>query len=368
MKVRALKVLSLGVVVSLFTACSANEEATGNEDVNKEENENQEVNVDKEESYAGTYVGYSWGGEADGVTLEEAERKIETEITLDDDGVITDVSSLYLHDDGEGSWFARQDTDADVNVDFSVAPTLATPENEDQEYAAGDSMFEIDTANKMSFYALTVNEDGDVAFGIVEPYTRYLFEYKMDSDFDFSTPMKDMTIGSGLAVPTVRTSGSGPEGWDEDDNLLSFSLWGDPITDQGVFEGLDKESSMKEFLENAGVEFDGDAPAPMELTYDFFGLGGWEGNYKAIEESLIGENATELTSLIDWDIDRYNEGINDDNFFGVDDVSGATRTVQDSMDGISGATVRVTRESTAYQRALVEAGIISEEDVIKGRF
>ncbi len=41
--------------------------------------------------------------------------------------------------------------------------------------------------------------------------------------------------------------------------------------------------------------------------------------------------------------------------------AGATRTVQDSCDGISGATVRMAREATSYQRALAEAGIIEEE-------
>jgi len=34
----------------------------------------------------------------------------------------------------------------------------------------------------------------------------------------------------------------------------------------------------------------------------------------------------------------------------------------------SGATVRISRESTSYQRALVEAGILDESDVVIGRF
>jgi len=52
----------------------------------------------------------------------------------------------------------------------------------------------------------------------------------------------------------------------------------------------------------------------------------------------------------------------------VDTVTGATKTVQDSVDTISGATVRMSRESGAYQRALVDAGILEEKDVIKGRY
>jgi Na+-transporting NADH:ubiquinone oxidoreductase subunit NqrC len=67
-------------------------------------------------------------------------------------------------------------------------------------------------------------------------------------------------------------------------------------------------------------------------------------------------------------VDRWSKAINDDNFFGVDVVSSATKTAQNSVDGISGATVRISRESTSYQRALVKAGILEEKEVIKGRF
>jgi hypothetical protein len=49
--------------------------------------------------------------------------------------------------------------------------------------------------------------------------------------------------------------------------------------------------------------------------------------------------------------------VNENNEFGVDVQTGATRTIQNSTDGISGATVRMSRESTSYQRALVDAGI-----------
>ncbi len=55
-----------------------------------------------------------------------------------------------------------------------------------------------------------------------------------------------------------------------------------------------------------------------------------------------------------------------ENFFGIDSASSATKTVQDSMDGISGATVRMSRESTSYQRALVEATfIVSDNKYLK---
>jgi len=81
-----------------------------------------------------------------------------------------------------------------------------------------------------------------------------------------------------------------------------------------------------------------------------FGLGGWKGNHEAIAQNLIGQDATQLTSLVDWTLPRYAGAVNEDNAFGVDVESGATNTVQNSCDGISGATVRVSRESTSYQK------------------
>ena len=385
MKWKALKVVSLAVLLSVAAACSSGEETATEEETNTNEEvaseeTNEESTSEDAVDYSGTYVGYSWVGEAGGTTLEEADRKIETTLTLDADGVITDVDMLFLRLDGDGNWFSRTESEADVTVDFSVAPTLTTPDNEEagQEYAAGDSMFEIETADMMAFYAAEVSADGTVALAIVEPYTRHQFEYKLDSDFDFSTPMKDMTIGSGLAVPTTRVSGSNMtkiSNWEEHagQNILSFSVFGKVLTDRGVFEGLDENSTMQEYLERTGVTFEDGIPTEMELTYGRHGTGGWEGNYKSIAQYLIGKNATEVTALVDWSNSRYANGINEDNVFGdrdhVDSVSGATRNAQISFgDGMSGATVRLSRESTSYQRALVEAGILEEEDVIIGRF
>ncbi len=142
------------------------------------------------------------------------------------------------------------------------------------------------------------------------------------------------------------------------------------MTDTGVFEGLSSTSTMKELLEAVGVEFTVDVPNELPLAYGRHSLGGWEGNYQAIEMFLMGKDVAEINSLIDWTSqDRWEDAINDDNFFGFGDlVAGATKSAQDSNDGIAGATVRMSRESTSFQRALVAAGIISEDDVIKGRF
>ena len=125
---------------------------------------------------------------------------------------------------------------------------------------------------------------------------------------------------------------------------------------------------MRELVEALGVSFEGNQPVPSGPTYGYFGLGGWKGNYEAIADYLTGRDATDLTSLVNWSVDKFAAGVNESNEFGVDVGSGATKTAQWSTDGISGATVRMSRESTSYQRALADAGIIDEDEVIIGRF
>ncbi len=326
------------------------------------------------EDYSGTYTGYSWRGEAKGVALEDATQKIETVLVLDKDGTILDASIdfMKLNSAGDG-WYNRNDDSATVEVDFSVDPTLAVPQSGDQDYQAGDSMFTIKTNDMMSFYAVAVDSDGTVAFAMVDPIHRYMSEIKFENDFDFSRPVSDLTIGNGLLTPTVRTSSSGylkPTEWGTHDDSHLFGFYSSPYVynGRGTFTGVTPQSSIQELLESAGVTFVDGKAEPKAPSHGFYANGGWTGNYIAMEEFLVGKKATELTSLIDWSVSRYKKGINDDNFFGVDSVSGSTRTVQNSTDTIAGATVRVSREATSYQRALVEAGIIDEKDVIKGRF
>ena len=320
-------------------------------------------------SLKGRHVGYSWQGEDEGVELADATQYIETILELDEDGIITDAKMRFFVQK-DGFWITRQSGNAFVTADFSVTPTRATP---GENYTPGDSMFTIYTADMMSFYAVAVNPENVTAVAIVCPVTRYLYEIRLSADTDYSRPIGEMTIGSGLLVPTVRTSGSGlirPDDWDSlaDKSIVNIDRWSHVVNAQGIFEGIDEASSLMDFLEAMGVEFVDGIPQPLEIKYGYFGLGGWEGNYRAIEEFLIGKNATVLTSLIDWSLPSYAGAINDQNQVGIDVESGATKTVQNSIDGISGATIRMSREGTSYQRALVDAGIITEEDVIIGRF
>jgi hypothetical protein len=323
--------------------------------------------------YSGTHVGYSWQSEAKGTTLEEATQKIETTLTLDKKGTILDAKMNFLVKAKDGTWFARNDTSAEVAVDFAVDPKPAELSNDGKDYKAGVSMFKIKTADMMSFYAVAAGPDGTTALAIVEPFTRYQFEIKMEPGFDFAKPIKDMTVGSGFLVPTIRASSGGylvvKNRQDLADKHL-FAFYRDPyvLTGRGVLKGLTPDSTMKELLEKTGVTFRDGKPQPTEVKYGFSSNGGWAGNYKAVGEFLKGKDATKLTSLIDWKNPRYAGAINKDNFFGVDAKSGATKTVQNSVDGIAGATVRMSREATSYQRALVKAGILKEKDVIKGRF
>lgn len=333
-------------------------------------NDSGDINQSRNNSLAGKYVGYSWQDEAKGVPFEEAGRYIETILTLDDDGTITNakMNTFTLID---GYWTMRQSGHATVVVDYSVDPEPAVPGT---DYKPGTSMFTICTVDKMSFFTLGVDDSGIVAVAIVDPITRYQFEMKFPEGFDFETTMGDIPLGSQYNVPTVRTSGSGflrPESFTEIEGRTIFDVhpaWSHVVNSQGLLQGIDNDSTVKAFLEALGVRFEGDKPKPMDIAYGYYGNGGWHGNARAIEQSLIGQNATKKTSLVDWSIARYSRAVNEENRFGIDVKSGATRTVQNSIDGISGATVRISRESTSYQRALVEAGILDEDDVIVGRF
>jgi hypothetical protein len=204
------------------------------------------------------------------------------------------------------------------------------------------------------------------------PVTRYLFEMKFKPGYDYSTKVGAVTVDSGQLVPTVLTESGGIKinDWSQlnGKSILNISPFSHVLTRSGVLAGINDTSTMQELLVKMGVVFKDSKPVPAAAKYGYTGIGGWAGNYAAIGEFLKGKNALELTSLVDWSIDRYKKGINANNFFGVDTVAGATKTVQNSYDTIAGATVRMSRESNSYQRALVKAGIIKEEDVIKGRY
>jgi len=346
-------ILGSAVLISLLTACGGADTPGGEETV---------------QNNTTTHQGISWKGEAKGVNLEDTDQKIETTLTLDDEGIIKDVRMDFLTlKDGE--WVARNNPEAEVSIDFSVEPQAAVPGS---EYKKGVSMFDIKTNDMMSFYALGVDADGTVALAIVDAVIRYKLEAKLEPGFDFDTELGELTINDGI-VPTVRTSGSGllkPEEWGEVEgkNIFDLHIFNHVISDYGVLEGIDETSTIGEMLTALGVEFEDGAPVQMEATHGFHSNGGWKGNYDSVAEYLKGKNANEVTSLIDWSVPRYAKGINEDNAFGMDSKAGATRTAQDSFDSIAGSTVRMSRENTSYQAALVDAGIISEEEVIKGRF
>ncbi len=318
---------------------------------------------------AGRHVGIAWLGEAGGVAREEATAYVEAMIELDADATILDARLLYF-ERIDGYWTTRQSGNAYVAVDFTVTPTPATP---GREYRPGNAMFTLYTANQMSLYAVAVSPDGVVAAAIVEPLTRYRFELKFPIGFDYDTRMDALTLDSGLVVPTTRASTGAwlnPAAWDElaDRHLLAFHDYSHVLTDTGVFKGLDGASPVRALLEAMGVAFAEDRPVELAPRYGYFGLGGWGGNYTAIARYLTGRNAREQTALVDWSAQRYAGSIDAQRRFGVEVVTGATITAQNSLDGIAGATVRVSRESTAYQRALVQAGILTEDEVIIGRF
>ncbi len=346
---KLIKLLCVMSALSLFVIGCSSDDKTDNTD------------------YSGTYTGYSWKGEIEGVAFEDASQYIETTITLDKKGVITDFKMDFVKVGDDGTKTYRNNPDAEVTTNFDVE--------------SGSSMFDIKTADKMSLYVVDVNDKGEVAFGIVDPMTRYLFETKLAADYDFNNKtFKDLTVDNGF-IPTTLTSSSGmikEDGLDalKDKSLLEFHEFSYVIGKRGTFKDLTNDTTVKEMLEMAGVTFEGDKPVSVTSNYGFHSNGGWSGNYNAIKENLIGKSALDVNELASFTgktyltEKNYQDSINEDNFFGVnvDTVSTATKTIQNSYDTFTGATVRISRENTSFQRALVEAGIIKEEDVIKGRF
>lgn len=320
--------------------------------------------------YSGTYIGYAWADEVKGTTLGDTTKKIQTILELDKGGMITDASVLSFKK-VDGYWVLRQSGNATVSVDFSMEPTKAVP---GEKYVAGNSMFKVKTGadDLMSFYSTAVDKDGTIAVLMACPVTRYLFEMKFKPDYNYSSKVGSVTIDSGLLVPTVLTESGGIKitDWSQlsGKSIFNFSPFSHVLGSRGVLTGINDTSTIQEFMEKMGVVFKDSKPVPMSAKYGYTGNGGWSGNYAKISEFLKGKNALEMTSLVDWSIERYSKGINAKNFFGVDIVSGATKTVQNSYDAIAGATVRMSRESNSYQRALVKAKIIKEKDVIKGRY
>jgi len=319
--------------------------------------------------YSGVYEGYSWNGEASGVLFEDATQYIKTTLYIAKDGTIVDAAMDFQTLTG-GVWKSRLVTEATADINYEVDPVAATPGT---NYQAGTSMFTITTGDWMSFYAIGVSADGTVALLMVDPITRYQYEIKLSSTFDFSQNLSVLTIGSGLLVPTRRTAGGAlinPTSWETlaEKHFFNMSYWSHVVTDTGILKGITASSSVQLMLEKFGVTFNQGVPQAMTTQTGFTGLGGWAGNYGAIRNYLVGKNALQVLSLVDWTDEKYEGSINDQNQFGVDVVSGATRTAQNSIDTYAGATVRLSRESESYQKALVAAGILKIEDVIIGRF
>jgi hypothetical protein len=316
--------------------------------------------------YSGVFTGYSWAGEATGVQFEDATQRIKTTLYIAKNGQIVDAN-IDFEILRNGVWVSRLITEGQITINYEIDPVAATP----SPYAAGTSMFSKGSLENMSLYGLGVSENGTVALFMVDPVTRYQFEYKFASDFDFTQPVSTLTVGSGLAIPTIRTAGGANlnvTNWETiaTKHFFNINVWSHVSTDHGVLAGVTNSTTIRQMLEKLGVTFVNNLPQPLAPTHGYLGIGGWSGNYEGIRQFLINKNATELKTLVNWNDPKYQGTINENNQFGL--ISGATNTAQDSFDTIAGATVRMSRESTSYQRALVAAGLLLESQVIIGRF
>lgn len=324
---------------------------------------------EKPADYSGIYEGFSWKGENTGVLFDDATEYIKTTLNVAKDGTILDAS-LDFKMLKDGVWKSRLVRESSAEIDYTVNPASAVPGT---NYVNGTSMFTVNTGEWMSFYAIGVSDDHIAALLMVDPITRYQFEIKLPNDFDYTQKVSSLTIGSGLLVPTRRAAGGAlvtPTDWETFANkhFFNISYWSHVLTDTGVLKDFVATSTVQEMLERFGVSFINGKPSAMETKTGYTGLGGWSGNYNAIKEFLVGKNILEVTSLVDWSLDKYKGSINSNNQFGVDTIAGVTKIAQNSIDTIAGATVRLSRESEAYQKALVDAGVLTLDDVIIGRF
>jgi hypothetical protein len=323
-------------------------------------------NIEEKPDYSGVFTGYSWAGEATGVKFEDATQRIRTTLYIAKTGVIAEAS-MDFEILRNGVWVSRLITEGTVSINYDVTPVAAIP----SPYTVGTTMFNTGSLERMSLYAVGVSPTNTVALMLVDPVTRYQFEYKLNSDFDYTTPVSALTIGSGLAVPAVRTAGGANlnvTDWAtlSTKHFFNINTWSHVSTDVGVLAGVTGTTSVKAMLEKLGVTFTNNLPQAMDPVHGYLGLGGWGGNYEAVRQFLIGKSALEVKSLVDWTDPKYANSINELNQFGL--ISGATATAQDSFDTIAGATIRMSRESTSYQRALVAAGLLDPSQVIIGRF
>jgi len=323
-------------------------------------------NTEETPDYSGVFTGYSWAGEATGVAFEDATQRIKTTLYIAKTGIIAEAS-MDFEILRNGVWVSRLITEGEVTINYEVDPIAAIP----SPYTVGTSMFNTGSLERMSLYAVGVNATQTVALMLVDPVTRYQFEYKFESDFDYTTPVSQLTIGSGLTIPAIRTAGGANlvvTDWEtlSSKHFFNINTWSHVSTDTGVLAGVTGTTTVRQMLEKLGVTFTNNLPQAMDPVHGYLGLGGWSGNYEAVRQFLIGKSAIEITSLVNWSDPKYANSINELNQFGL--ISGATATAQDSFDTIAGATVRMSRESTSYQRALVAAGLLDPSQVIIGRF
>lgn len=333
----------------------------------------------------GDFVGYAWGGQKDGTKLEDAGTIIETKLNVAN-GIIKDAEMNYWQKSGD-NWVKRNDGVATAAVDFTKDPISST-DKEGGGFTNGTSMFTTKATNNMGLYAVAVDTDGTTGVMLVDATSRFRFEAKIPADFDFSTKIGDLKINdfwipvaastSGYVKPATIASLNDTGIYDiqsgkEPSYVAAIGGYNYVMHKRGILEGVDNTATLQTMLEKLGVKFVDGKPQAMEATAGFHSVGGWKGNYDSIANFLKGKSIYNHTALVDFDKSPYKESIDANNFFGnvsTDVVASATRSIQNSwnIDAASGATVRVSRESESYQRALVDAGVLTEDQVIKGRF
>ncbi len=289
-----------------------------------------------ETSYKGIYHGVSYRDEA---TRRD---RVEVVMELDKDSTILSVDFNFFNGNDR-----LRDTDY-ISAEF-------VPETD-----AATSAFDIDANDMMSTWA--AHYDGtSFHVAIMSAWHRIMVETTFDltdatAKIDTLTwtgnsthygSLKNGATAGDVAVFTTPTEGQISHPFVERWSVASR---------QGIFKDMNGNTTVEAL---AKALFGGTLPTEEKTEAGFHSNGGWAGNYLAMSEYLKGKKASEYTSLTHGiEVPGKSE----------DDIKTASTNIIDSSNMIAGATMRTSRENQAYQKALVAAGILKEDDVFEAKW
>ena len=317
---------------------------------------------DAAEATAMTKVAYSYkSGEA-----ATSNQRVKSEVTVKS-GVIQDIKFAFEKITTNGAWdsetISRRDDktisatrNSNAFAGLSLTAINSSDTTDDIAGIGTTSMFDITATDMMSTYA-AVSDGTNVSVAIMGAESRMMYEAVINKTSDAAKGLDDLDWKVNKAHYSAHKGSDAKIGT----TPFNFGDWEKVAVANGVFKGLstamDSTSTAADLiakLEAAGMKDD------SKVVSGFHSLGGWYGNYRAIEASLKGKNVNNFKYL--WNYDGPQLGSKPNETTG--NITGSTN-IQDSTNGISGATVRTSRENHAFQLALVELGFLKSNEVFE---